>query len=136
MRALIITSEVENNIKSLMEYAHKNVLARALLERLSAGFDPKDVRTRPPQTNVIAQDFTMDIPLGYRVTYTVEDQPIGLCKHLSVSVPKRGKSPHPLAVQEIMKLFKFDRPLEQCKIWTEEYEKGFTAVNVVEPVMQ
>jgi hypothetical protein len=70
----------------------------------------------------------------YQACITFEEQPIGLCRHLSVSVETPGRLPHMLAVGMIAEAFGFVPGMKR-EIWVEEFEPGHHAVNVVEPVM-
>lgn len=66
-----------------------------------------------------------------------EEQPAGICKHLSVAVPhsRPGKLPHPAVVEMIAKAFGFSGlPIKNGTVWIEEYEPGRSAVNLVEVV--
>jgi len=74
------------------------------------------------------------IPQGYRAAFTFEEQPAGMVRHLSVSVDKRGRVPNVPAMMMIGEAFGFasDRP---CQFWTEEFEPGHFAVNMMQLVM-
>ena len=83
------------------------------------------VRKRPPQELKLQ---------SYRIFFSFEEQPIGLLRHISVSVRKAGKTPHPIAMEMIIKEFGFSGiPLVRPgRIWLEEFEPGHHAVNVAE----
>lgn len=69
------------------------------------------------------------IPRGYRAAFSIEEQPVGLCLHLSISVDKKGKVPNEHAVKEIAAAYgitSFDR------VWLEEFDPGHHAVNIIE----
>lgn len=86
------------------------------------GFDRSDL---PPTYSVM-------IPFGFRAAYSIEEQPSGLCAHLSIGLEDRkGKSMMPSveAVRMIAKEFGITFPGDM--IWTEEYEPGEFAVNIV-----
>lgn len=71
------------------------------------------------------------IPVGYRASISFEEQPAGLCRHLSISIENRppGVMPSVIAVKMICAQFgvNFDNGL----IWEEEYEPGRFAINIV-----
>jgi len=74
----------------------------------------------------------IDFPGGFRAAYSVEEQPAGMCAHLSVSVfgrSKRGAMPHPAAVAMIAE--EFGVPFPADKMWQEEFEPGEWAVNLL-----
>ena len=97
MRALVIDEKTRNEISKVLEYAeaHRQTvddLAIAVHNKKSAvGNDPR---------------FRVYIHDGYRVVYSVEEQPGGTCKHLSVSLTDTANFPSPIAVSEILKEFK------------------------------
>lgn len=132
VRPLVIGPEEKARIEALKERAAARVRdAKADLEAA-----PEAVR----QSNF--EVATIALPVGFQVTYTHERQPVGLCQHLSVSVDKRGKTPHPAAVDMILEAFgmkplnlgAFGRQVRprHSAVWLEEFEPGMTAVNVVQ----
>ena len=62
--------------------------------------DRKPGFTRPPSQHMI-------FPGGYRAAFSFEEQPVGLCTHLSISVirKEKGKMPSPEAVAMIAEAF-------------------------------
>lgn len=71
----------------------------------------------------------LEIPVGYRAAFSIEEQPAGLCAHLSVSVDTRGKTPSEIAVLTIAEAFGMKPPF--LALWVEEFDPGHHAVNVV-----
>ena len=87
--------------------------------------DRKPGFERPPSQHVL-------FPGGYRAAFSVEQQPAGLCSHLSVSVfgrHKKGAMPSPQAVEMICE--EFGVPFPADKMWIEEFDPGEFAVNLV-----
>jgi hypothetical protein len=79
---------------------------------------------------------TLELPVDYRVTYTHEQQPhAGLCHHISISVNRPKKMPHPEAVGMILSEFGM-RPLDDTPngVWIEDINPLTKAINVVQPV--
>lgn len=76
----------------------------------------------------------VELPGGFRCAISFEQQPIGLCRHLSVSVDTPGPLPNLLAVGMIAEAFGFVAGMER-RMWLEEFAPGHHAVNVVEPVI-
>lgn len=77
---------------------------------------------------------TLELPVGFFVTYTHEQQPqAGLCHHISISRPK--KLPSQEAVGMILSEFGM-RPLEDTPggLWIEDIDPLTRAINVVQPV--
>jgi hypothetical protein len=71
------------------------------------------------------------LPRGYRVALTFEEQPLGLCKHLSISVDALGDLPNPHAVAWICHEYGMRFP-PVGKIWLEEFRRGHSAVNIID----
>lgn len=131
-RALMITPDIRHKIKALKEKAAahpipiKKVMDKALAPEKE--FEVKLSDRDPGKTYDAAEGFL--IPVGYRVAYSVEEQPAGICAHLSISVDKKGKLPHPEAIKMIA--FEFGcEDLKDSTGWIEEFEPGHDAVNVV-----
>jgi len=138
-RALIINDAVRRAIAKAIKQAeaqpltltkaadHGNVIAAKGELKLA---DRKPGFERPESQHV-------DIPVGYRAAYSVEEQPIGLCHHLSISVDKKGKVPTPQAITMIAKEygieFDIDSPRHDVTVWLEEFEPGHHAINLVTP---
>ena len=134
-RALIIGQDELAHIAALKDLAASQPVTLTAMRVLAKGFDPADPASKKGKPR-LPQGFTMEIPMGYTATYTVEEQPMGLCRHLSVSVPNE-KMPNPAAVQEIMSLFGFETVLgtkmkTSTAIWEEKYAPGFNAINILE----
>jgi hypothetical protein len=80
---------------------------------------------RPPSQHLV-------LPGGYRCAFSIEQQPAGLCTHLSISVEgraKKGMMPSPPAVQMIAEEYGVPYPAD--KMWLEEFDPGEFAVNLV-----
>ena len=78
------------------------------------------------------QSAHVTFPGGYRAAFSIEQQPAGLCTHLSISVvgrSRRGMMPSIEAVKMIAD--EFGVPFPSDRAWTEEFEPGEYAVNLV-----
>lgn len=129
MRPLIITPEKQDEIAAAVRRAEANPIS---FEKLRAGAvepskteialsDRKPGYERPPSEHVL-------IPIGYRAAFSIEDQPVGLCHHISVSVEQPGKLPSKDAVIMIAAAYGITRA---DSIWLEEFDPGHQAVNVI-----
>lgn len=81
---------------------------------------------RPPSVHV-------ELPGGFRAAISFEEQPAGLCRHLSVSIDNpdpRYPVPHPVAFEMIARAFGFDLPV-MGRIWREEFAPGEWAINLI-----
>lgn len=118
---------VRNDVAAVVAYARENRMPMARL--LGAMHDENYVPPGNDPRRVVR------IPTGYRCVYTEESQPHGLCRHLSVSIGRKGEVPSHYAVQAIMDEFGFKSPTVDaamaCYIKDTPTE-GIRAVNVVE----
>lgn len=75
------------------------------------------------------------IPIGYRAAVSFEEQPAGMCMHLSISVERADPKSLPSieSVKAIAREFGMDfwNARQQGLTWLEEYEPGRHAINVV-----
>ena len=106
MRPLIYTPAIQDQIDKVVAYGFAHPYTLSDLFQIkghpsrAAGYDPQR---------------RVNIPVGYGVVFSVEQQPppMNWCRHLSVSVSKRGKYPSVAAVNLIMKLFGFRHQLTE-----------------------
>lgn len=110
MRLLLIDEESKANALYVKQYANNNKLDSKLMQKAMAGDS-----THCPGDN---PHHCCYFPDGFKVVYSVEEQPVGWCKHLSVSVASTDKLPHIEAVKIIMKEFDL-KPLEECYCYIE-----------------
>ena len=125
MRPLVFDNEVLNNIKTLKSYAEKNKIS------LDDILDTINKQMKPVGDY---KEYTITIPIGYRIVYSIEEQVIGDVKHLSVSVDEDGVLPNPNAVEMIMKEFEFKESLDNCRVILEQITENRKAVNILELV--
>jgi len=73
------------------------------------------------------------IPIGYRAMVSFEEQPDGMCMHLSIGVERKDPTrvPSVESVKMIAKEFGIDFPEGVDKMWMEEFEPGRHAINMV-----
>lgn len=136
MRVLVLSAEKQDELKAAVERAAAKpipieVVAAGAVERPTTELklaDRKPGFSRPLSEAVM-------IPHGYMVAFSVEEQPGGLCNHLSVSVDKPGMLPSPDAVAMIADAcgMEFEQNIERgtVMVWLEEFDPGHQAVNVV-----
>lgn len=98
-----------------------------------------DLKDRKPGYKRTQASLRVELPVGYDVAVSYEDQPAGVCLHISVSVDSaaKGYMPHPAAIEMIMDAFGIERdkllPING-RIWVEEFAPGERAVNVISVV--
>jgi hypothetical protein len=89
--------------------------------------------------DMMGRMLSIELPVGYYVTYSHERQPSGLCHHISVSVDRPGKMPSVEAVNMILEAFGMQPVLKAVpgkRVWIEDVEPGQKAINIVQPVDQ
>lgn len=127
-RLLIIDKTAQDKIKQVIEYANNHPITLTEIKQGIAGFK-KAVGDTTPQ-------LVLNLADGFRVVYSVESQPSGLCRHLSVSVKGLGY-PNPGHCNAILKEFGFTNQIGETKtdkafhVWMEDKVR---AVNFLEPL--
>lgn len=127
MRPLIIFEETKRDMQRLRAHAEANPL---VLSELKRRFESKEGIGDDPQ-------FSCRIPVGFKVVFSIEQQPppLGLCRHISISVEQPGRSPHFEAVNMIMAEFGMEGPVQTLKapsmVYREDLPGGRSAINVI-----
>src|SRR5215831_3978359 len=107
MSVLYIDDEVRRAIARMVERARARPVPWELM-RQCATDDPSfelPLDRRPPG---LERPPSEHLRIGkYRVAFSFEEQPAGIFRHLSVSVPRAGKTPHPAAVGLLAQEFGF-----------------------------
>lgn len=109
----------------------------------SEGFDPKDARTR--KQSIIPLDQTIVLPPLLTVSLTLEQQSVGLSRHVSISRPVRMaitsmpaiEIPSVPTIEIIATELGIDFVTPQKRftdVWLEKYGSGRYAVNIIQSV--
>ncbi len=134
MPVLIIGDAERENIKRVIEQARAHPLPMSLIAQGGTLDDIKELLLRDRKPGFERPESAyVEFPGDYRAAFSIEEQPMGLCTHLSISVFGRrdkGQMPHPAAVQMIADAFDVPYP-PNGRIWVEEFEPGEFAVNLV-----
>lgn len=77
---------------------------------------------------------TIELPIGYHITYSHEQQPDGLCRHISVSVARAGRMPSTEAVEMILGAFGMTPIRTSVALWIEDIDADTKAINLVQPL--
>ena len=125
MRPLVIDEELKSNISKLVAYAEKNPFTMD---------DCLDVYNKAMEPAGDMKHYSLVLPFGYRIVYSIEQQPMGNVRHLSISVDADGKLPNIVVSQEIMKLIGFDNELEECIVRLEDIAPKRQAINILEVI--
>jgi hypothetical protein len=90
---LSIGNEERAILKKLKEHAEANIVPEENLNnREAVGVD---------------DNYVAKIPADFRVVFSLEQQPLGLMRHLSLSVSRPGRIPHLMSLQMIAENFDF-----------------------------
>jgi hypothetical protein len=137
MTAFLLNEEVRQKLKDLKELAWREdrVIPLETLQKCAEGFDRDDPKTREGRSPY-PLDQTVELPLGWMVTLSVEYQPMGLARHLSVSSPAPERVPSVETVSIVMAELGFEKNISGCAVYLEEYKCDHKAVNVVELVQE
>lgn len=119
MRALVLGPPERERIKQVMAFAEAHRFTVHDLWRVMA--HPEDA----PGCDL---NFCCVIPLWFKCVFTIDQQPKGWMRHLSVSVLGNGW-PHEKAVEMLGVEFGFKTPFKE---WHKFAEKEARAVNVLE----
>lgn len=139
MSILVIGPAEEKLIADAVEAARKTTIPLSVLKAMGSD-DPATVLLlgdRKVGVEEMRQRYkSQQVMLGtYRVALSFEEQPAGLVRHLSVST-RKGKIPGLEVMAMVLPAFGFTGiPLQRPgRVWNEEFEPGWFAVNVVELV--
>lgn len=111
MYPMLIDEDLRARLRDLAKKAEQNVVPMLRLAQLTE--NPKGPGLEAHMQQMVAQ--TMDIPMCYCVTYSVEEQPFGLARHMSLSITTPGaRIPHPVALWEVACLLGFWGNLCDC----------------------
>lgn len=127
-RPLVLDETARARIKAVVEYAKAHPVDLRQL-----------VRTLGNETLAVGSDaqHVCEIDFGYRCVFSIEEQPppVGLCRHLSISVNEKGKGPALAAVDALAREFGFKGSETAVgRVWREDLEDGYAALNLVQQI--
>lgn len=126
---MILTPAAVTTLRALRERAEQNVVPIA---DLAAAME-RDARGEPPGDDLNAAQ-TVKWSDGLGVTFTVEEQPIGTCRHVSISMKGR-ECPHIMTVDAVLLVMGFTQSIETlAKHGLVYMERRYGAVNLIEPI--
>jgi hypothetical protein len=136
-RALIIDDKVQAAINAALADARRQPMSLDEVKRIAVPNQDVlklDLKDRAPNAAQRAHEPTsVLIPIGYRASVSFEQQPVGLCVHLSISVDRPGWMPSRESVDMIAGAFGLKMPLDgKSEVWLEEFAPGHHAVNIVQ----
>ncbi len=136
MRALIINKDVRTQIKFAVERARAKPIPWSQLQAYTLPGNTREIKLgdRPKGFERVESQFVV-IPDGYRASFSFEEQPAGILRHLSVSVSTPGKLPSLEAFQIIAEEFGFTKDGDGTT-WMEEFAPGHHAVNILQVAVE
>jgi len=96
LNPLQITEEDTKEVKKVVQYAEHNKYNIEMIKEIMDG------KREPAGLN---SEHVKFFHVDYRVVYSIEEHPMGWCRHLSVSVSNKDRYPNPAAVQRIMEVY-------------------------------
>lgn len=131
----LIDAATKQRLHRLRQLAELNPFNEKFFEDAArAGNDKDDPNSRTETHVLIMNDFTMELPFGYTVTFTIEALKTGRQRHLSMASPIAGRIPLPEAIQMVADELGFEQPMKEWTTYMEEFKPGHHAVNVVETI--
>jgi hypothetical protein len=128
---LIITPEVTAALHRLREAASRHPID--MPARLTAIETPEGMHRHRQQ--MTAQTIEIPGPWPFFVTFSMETgHPVGICRHLSMSIARAGRVPNEVAVWMIAEQLGFTGGLDACQAWKEELPDDGLAINLIQPV--
>lgn len=119
MRPLVIGNAEKEKLAVLRKYAEDHPYSASDMLDLMNG----EIKAAGNQ-----KEFQCEIPVGFKIVFTIEGQPPGPARHLSISVPEKGRFPSPEACEWVMEMLGFKNKFNGCRVWIEEE----IAVNILE----
>lgn len=131
MQILVIDDRTKAEIARIKKYSEEH---RISLDQVKAIIkDPsKSVGNDPEHCCILSE--------GYKVVFSIEEQPSGFYRHFSLSVDSEDSLPGTLSFEAIMKELGFAGSLHDCdNIWMEEdvataSGKKCTAINALQKI--
>lgn len=124
MRALIIDEKVKARIAEVMRHAEANIQSMD---------DLLDIHNKVKVPPGDVSNFVCNIPVGYRIVYTLEKRPDlndKVYRHISISVDRTGMLPSVVAAETIIKEFGFGE-LDSCSMFKlEKIGDDHEAINI------
>lgn len=130
MTLFVMDASVSAQLHALADYAEQNRFELPqLLARANKAMNNEPVEPLP-------SEYSVTLPSGFGVTYTIEQHPSGWLRHLSVSSPRADRVPIAATMEFIMGELGFTKSFEDAKFkYPEAVDDGRTAINVLEPIV-
>jgi hypothetical protein len=133
MSMLLIDLDARERIAIAIGKARANVIPWEVLAPGIVGEDKPGIALKDRKPGYERPDSEHLLLGSYRVAISFEQQPAGLVRHLSVSVPTVGRVPNEAAMRLLCEEFGFAGfPPIFGRVWLEEFDPGHHAINVVQ----
>jgi hypothetical protein len=136
MGVLIVDAKVKAEIAAMIERARAKPVPLSVVREGAIPGDKTEVTLadrKPGFERLPSQHIILG---SYRAAFSIEEQPHGFCRHLSISARRPGSVPNIPVIEKVAKLFGFvfeevvDPPVG--RVWLEEFEPGHHAVNIIQ----
>jgi hypothetical protein len=131
MSALFIGEREKAMIAAAIERARDMPLPLAFVQQAVVPDKPHIALADRPPGLKRPQSEIVELPVGYRANFSFEEQPAGVCRHLSVSVDRAGMLPSLESFALIAAAFGFFTA-NPSRLWIEEFQPGHSAINIVQ----
>lgn len=128
IQAFVVDSTIMEKIEAVKKYAIENPFTLEQIKAIAGG--DESIEIAGDNKNLV-----LLIPVDYKVVYSIEEQPAGNCRHISISMLEKGRWPNAHVVDEILELYEFRlriiKPGEKLvgDIWMDDATQS---VNIVE----
>jgi hypothetical protein len=135
--AFVVTQELVAEINRAVAQARAHVIPWELMRDLAVASPTNTLMLseRAPGSERRPASIAVRFPGGVTAAISFEEQPAGILRHASFSTGRPGNNHlvNPVLAQVLCKLFGFrEFPPSAGRVWVEEYQPGYFAVNVVE----
>lgn len=122
----LIDDATITRLRDLKSIAEANPVSeqdmRRIIQQVSDGIFAPDPRNT---------EQTITLPFGYTLTFTVEWQPVGMCRHVSMASPAKQRIPVDAAMNMVMPHLGF-REHGTRQSWPEHLSDDRIAHNIIE----
>lgn len=123
MEALIIGEKEKIDLKSLAKYANDNPLSTDNL---------LDIMNNPVDSPGVNPEYQRKLPVDFKVVFTIDEYPEYKVRHVSISRDKKNILPSISAASMIISELGFVNNIKNCKVFIENLELGYKAINIGE----
>jgi hypothetical protein len=131
IRILQIDEKAKEAILKLKTYAENHKVNLEIIKQMASGIK------QPVGDD---SNFSCYLHDGFRIVYSIEEQPAGLFRHISISIDDLEKLPNVFATETIINEFGFKGTISNCdSVWIEEnvpvITVGFVkAINLIQKI--